>query len=99
MISPRDAFELSSAAGWNQTIADWERVIELSPEGCFGKYVDGRLVSTTVVVIHEPQLAWIAMVLTAPDHRGKGYARKLMEQALDYLDHRCIPCVKLDATD
>ncbi len=41
------AMLLNHAAGWNQTEADWRRVIELEPEGCFCIEREGRLVSTT----------------------------------------------------
>lgn len=43
-------------------------------------------------------MAWIGMVLTHPDHRGRGYARLLMEWALRAARERAIRCVKLDAT-
>jgi hypothetical protein len=37
------------------------------------------------------------MVLTHPEYRGRGYARTLMERALDYLHD--VQTVKLDATE
>ncbi len=89
---------LKDAAGWNQTERDWQHVFTLAPDGCFGIECDGTLVATTTAVCFGTDLAWIGMVLTHPDYRGRGLARALMEQALAYLDGRA-EWVKLDATD
>ncbi len=90
---------LSNAAGWNQTPADWRRILLLEPWGCFGVEVDHSIVATATAVCYGRRLAWIGMVLTHPHHRRKGYARKLMEHVLAHL-HRCrIEWFKLDATE
>ncbi len=92
------AFALSTAAGWNQTSQDWERVLEIAPEGCFG-IDDGGLAATTTLMCHGAALAWVGMVLTRADCQRRGYARALVAAALELADRRGIPCVKLDATD
>ncbi|MCC6365063.1 MAG: GNAT family N-acetyltransferase [Bryobacterales bacterium] len=102
MIPPFDgneALALSNEAGWNQTVRDWERLLELTPEGCFGKRVEGQLVSTATALVYGERLAWIGMVLTTEAQRGKGFARELLGKALAYCDGRGVRCVKLDATD
>ena len=93
------ALELSLAAGWNQTMRDWQRVLLLEPEGCFCFEMDGRVVATTTAVCYEGRMAWIGMVLTHPDFRRMGLARRLMEHALQSLRARGIAGAKLDATD
>ena len=93
------ALALSTEAGWNQTLGDWERLIQLAGDGCFGIAAEGRLVSTSVALIYEPRVAWIGMVLTSAEHRGRGYARTLLERSLSYCDEQGVSCVKLDATD
>jgi GNAT superfamily N-acetyltransferase len=92
------AMRLKDAAGWNQTEQDWRNALHLAPEGCFGLDVDGTLTATTTAVCFGRELAWIGMVLTHPDHRGRGLARALMEHALQYLSGRAA-WIKLDATD
>jgi GNAT superfamily N-acetyltransferase len=87
---------LSTAAGWNQTEADWTRVMRLAPEGCFGIDADGRLAATATLVCYGADLAWIGMVLTDPELRGRGYARRLMEHAIARAP---VSWIKLDATD
>jgi GNAT superfamily N-acetyltransferase len=91
------ALALSRAVGWNQTPADWALVIEMNPQGCFAVECDGQLVATTSTIRYGTDLAWVGMVLTHPEYRGRGYARTLMESALDHLSD--VATVKLDATE
>ena len=91
------AMRLKEAAGWNQTEQDWRHVMRLAPEGCWGMDCDGQLAATTTAVDFGGALAWIGMVLTHPDFRGRGFARALMEHALENL--RGVSWIKLDATD
>jgi GNAT superfamily N-acetyltransferase len=93
------ALLLKQAAGWNQTREDWLRLLRFEPEGCFGIERDGRLVATTTAICYGRELAWIGMVLTAPEFRGQGMAGSLMRATLDYLEARNIQWIKLDATD
>src|SRR5215475_4100524 len=93
------AVELSTGAGWNQTAADWLALLNDSPEGCLGIECDGRLAATTTVVCYEKRLAWIGMVLTHPDYRRRGFARKLVSEAIGIAHDRGVYTVKLDATD
>src|ERR1044071_3922763 len=90
------AMRLKEAAGWNQTEADWRRLLRLEPNGCFGAIKDGRLVGTTTTTIYG-ELAWIGMVLVQPQERGQGIAAALMKVALDYLNGK-VETIKLDAT-
>jgi len=93
------ALELSTIAGWNQTADDWSMLMNLAPEGCFGIEADGALVATTTLLCYGQQLAWIGMVLTKPNYRGRGFARKLVTHALRAADSMEVKTVKLDATD
>src|SRR5689334_23620637 len=81
------AMRLKEAAGWNQTEADWRRLLSLQPNGCFGAVKEGRLVGTTTTTIYD-EFAWIGMVLVDPQHRRQGIAAKLMNVALEYLQHK-----------
>lgn len=92
-----DALRLSDAAGWNQAAEDWARVIEQEPEGCFGVDEDGVLAATATAVCYGTDLAWIGMVLTLPEFRGRGLARALMEHVIAWCEHR-VCWMKLDAT-
>jgi GNAT superfamily N-acetyltransferase len=101
-LTPEDipaATNLSAEAGWNQTSEDWQMLIELGAEGCFAIEVDGKLAATTTLLCYGNRLAWIGMVLTALQYRGRGFARRLLTEALTDADRRKIESVKLDATD
>ncbi len=93
-----DALRLSALAGWNQTREDWARVVSLEPDGCFAIGQAGRVVATATVVLFG-ELAWIGMVLTDPEYRGRGFARELMARSIDYARARGAAWIKLDATD
>ena len=91
------AMRLTEAAGWNQTEADWRRLLKLEPDGCFAAIENDQLVGTTTTTRYGDELAWIGMVLVDPQYRRRGIATQLMETALAYLDGR-VAAVKLDAT-
>ena len=93
------AMRLKEAAGWNQTPADWARLLALEPEGCFVDERDGAAAGTATALCYGSDLAWIGMVLTAPAYRRQGIARGLMRRALARLRGRGVGCVKLDASD
>jgi GNAT superfamily N-acetyltransferase len=88
---------LSQEAGWNQLPADWQRCLDLQPDGCFVALWDGLPVGTTTTRIFG-RVAWIAMVLVKASHRGRGIGTALMEHALAYLDECRVVTVRLDAT-
>jgi len=90
------AMRLKEAAGWNQTEADWRRLLSLAPNGCFAAVSNGRLVGTTTTTVYD-ELAWIGMVLVDPQHRRQGIAAQLLTVALDYLSGK-VETIKLDAT-
>jgi GNAT superfamily N-acetyltransferase len=43
-------------------------------------------------------LAWVGMVLTHPEYRRRGFARRLISHALEYARERGVMTLKLDAT-
>ena len=93
-----DAIALSTGEGWNQTDADWRRLLRLGPGGCFAARIDGRIVGTVTTTIYDGALAWIGMMLVHPSARRQGIGAALMTRALDHLDATRVACVKLDAT-
>lgn len=92
------AMRLKESAGWNQTEADWRRLLCLEPRGCFAAAAGDRLVGTVTTTTHGVELAWVGMVLVDPSFRRRGIASRLMNAALSYLDGEGVETVKLDAT-
>jgi len=93
------ALELSTEAGWNQTADDWRLLVDLSPEGCLAIEVAGMIVATATLVTYERRLGWIGIVLTRVAYRGRGFAKRLMNETLRLADTIGVESVKLDATD
>lgn len=93
------AHQLSTTAGWNQTRSDWKRLLNFDPDGCFCIEEDGQVLTTTTAIRYGTQLAWIGMVLTLPEHRGRGLAKRLMTHALTWLDSNGVTRAMLDATE
>jgi GNAT superfamily N-acetyltransferase len=88
---------LKEQAGWNQTEADWRRLLALEPEGCFVAEYNDEPVGTTTTCIFG-KVAWIAMVLVDERKRGRGIGKALMTHALAYLDAAGVRSIRLDAT-
>src|SRR5262249_34729790 len=88
---------LKERAAWNQTEADWRRILALEPAGCFVAELDGNAVGTTCTCVFG-SVAWIAMVLVDPVVRGQGIGTALMRHALAHLDGCGVRTVRLDAT-
>lgn len=102
VLTSRDvsaALNLSNLAGWNQTEADWRLLLQLEPEACLALECGGQVVATATVICYDDQLAWVGMVLTHPEYRRRGFARCLLQRALNIAEARGVRSVKLDATD
>jgi GNAT superfamily N-acetyltransferase len=93
------AAALSASAGWNQTVEDWSMLLKLAPATCFALDFAGQLRATATLVCYGDRLAWLGMVLTQPQYRRRGFARRLLEHALTAADERKVRTVKLDATE
>ena len=88
---------LKSAVNWNQTEADWRRVLELDPTGSFVGQLDGVDVGTVTTVAFG-SIGWIGLMLVDETVRGQGVGKALMQTALDDLERRGVKSIRLDAT-
>jgi len=88
---------LTEQAHWNQTEADWQRLLTMQPDGAFVAEWDGVPAGTTVTT-RFGAVAWISMVLVDETMRGQGIGTALVRYALDTLDKARIPTTRLDAT-
>lgn len=94
-----DAWQLSAQVGWNQTEADWRRLLELFPETCFAGRIEGTLVATSTLATYKRRVGWIGMVLVDEEHRRQGYGSEVFERALDAGIESDLEIIGLDATD
>ena len=92
------AMRMTLDTGWNQTEADWQRLLAASPDGCFVAVLGGLIIGTVTTITYEKTLSWIGMVLVEQRYRRQGIGTTLLVKAIEYLERRGIPCMKLDAT-
>jgi GNAT superfamily N-acetyltransferase len=93
-----EALRFTEQSQWNQTERDWRRLLQSSPQGCFGAFLDQRLIGTVTTVVYGAELAWIGMMLVDPDYRRRGLGTRLMQAALEHLQRIGVNSIKLDAT-
>jgi GNAT superfamily N-acetyltransferase len=84
------------SVGWNQTLQDWRRFLQLKPNGCVLAEIDGCPAGTAIAFDYSENLAWIGMVLVMPEFRRQGVGTALLGECLNKLQN--VRCVKLDAT-
>jgi GNAT superfamily N-acetyltransferase len=92
------AMRLKELSQWNQTEGDWRRLLDFGPQGCFAACLDQQVVGTVTTAVYGTDLAWIGMMLVAPEYRRRGLGKRLMQAALAYLDRVGVATIKLDAT-
>lgn len=94
------ALALSQSVGWGTEMRDWQRVLYWSPEGCFVLEEAGRgIIGTVTTTSYGAALAWIGLMIVAPDRQRRGLGRQLMRAALDHLIARSVQRIMLDASD
>jgi GNAT superfamily N-acetyltransferase len=92
------AEQIRSLIGWNQVAADWQRLLELDPGGCFVVEWQGDPVGTVTTTAYDTALGWIGMLLVHPGHRRQGIGTLLLHHAIHSLQQRGVRCIGLDAT-
>lgn len=92
------AAALTKMIGWSQDSEVWKRLIGWGGDGAICITHAEKLVGTTVVTTYNSQLAWVGVVITHPDYRGQGLAKRLMAAAMDDLYERGVGCIMLDAS-
>ena len=93
------AMALSDIAGWNQSEADWRRLLHLDPKACLCVECEDKVVATTTLITYGTELAWLGMVLTHRNYLRRGFARSLVRSALDIAEARKVLSIELDATE
>ena|SRR5207249_478806 len=90
------AIALTDLEAWGYTPADFQRLLALSPDGCFAAERAGRVVGVLTTTTYDG-LAFLGAVIVAPELRGKGVGRDMMEAALDHLRATGVRTVRLNA--
>lgn len=75
---------LVSQSGWNQTAQDWA-IFAHEGTVCVVRDAQGRIVASGAVLPHGDQVAWISMILVAPELRGRGLGSAVFSHCLALL--------------
>ncbi len=89
---------LCEIAGWNQVERDWQRFLDLEPEGCFVAEQDARVCATVTTLRFQNRFGWLGMLLADPATRRQGLGTRLLEEGCSYLVNAGVETVKLDGT-
>lgn len=90
------AIALTNLEEWGYTRADFERLLALSPEGCFAVEDDGRVIGLLTTTSYGG-LAFLGAVIVHPEYRGRGIGKLLMDAALEHLAGTGVETVRLNA--
>ena len=93
------AAALSRAIGWNQTEADWSRLVATAGSEVFAARSSDGVVGTASLVRYGATLGWLGMVIVHPDLRGRGLGGALVDHVLDVWDAAPGAVLGLDATE
>ncbi len=76
---------LSSQAGWNQTEQDWELFFRHGI--VFGVFAaPEQLAASAAIIPYGDDIAWISMVLTKAEWRGRGFGTGLLKHCLQWIE-------------
>ncbi len=76
---------LSTQAGWNQTEQDWDLFFRHGI--VFGAFATPeQLAASAAIIPYGDDIAWISMVLTKAEWRGRGYGTGLLKHCLQWTE-------------
>src|SRR5690606_18082073 len=97
--------KLINQAGWNQTDEDWQRILQLNPEGCFIARLNGTNVGTIAYTIfsHNPEnisspIAWISMVRVDKKIGMQGISKDRPAMATRKFSDRKVGTIHIEVT-
>jgi len=79
------AVRLSEQEHWGVTRNDLQRILRLTPAGCFIAYEGTKKLGLTTTTIYGRKLAWIGNVIVDREYRGMHIGRNLVEHAVAFL--------------
>ena len=91
-------FALTQTAreGWDTTAGVFQVCLAHDPTGCFVAEMDQTPVGM-ITTTHYRHCAWVGNLIVLPDCRSRGIGRRLMNHALNHLEHAGVRTVRLEA--
>jgi GNAT superfamily N-acetyltransferase len=91
------AIAMTDFEDWGNVATDFERLIQLEPQGCFIARDNNERVGM-ITTTSRDDYAFMGSLIIREGYRRRGIGKALMHEALAYLNHKNISCVELDAT-
>lgn len=89
------AIEMTTIENWGNVPADFERLLDLSPKGCFVAATGGRNVGMITTTCHG-KFAFLGSLIVRQELRGRGIGALLMKEAMEYLAREGVKTMELD---
>nr|MBN2277016.1 GNAT family N-acetyltransferase [candidate division Zixibacteria bacterium] len=89
------AVGLTDFEKWGYLPSDFERLIDLSPEGCFVAVSDDHP-SGIITTISYGDYGFMGTLIVSASERGKGIGEKLLRRAIEYLQNKGVKSIELD---
>ena len=87
---------MASKEGWIFDSNEFYAFIEFNPFGCFVYMKGGKVVGSIMTFSHS-ESAWIGNFVVLEEYRLRGIGKKLLSQAIKYLDNKKIVQIYLNA--
>ncbi len=91
------AIAMTDYERWGNAPADFERLINLDPTGCFVAREDAQKVGMITTTTFN-DYAFMGGLIIEIDHRRRGIGEALMRHAIEYLQRKGTTSIELDAT-
>jgi GNAT superfamily N-acetyltransferase len=92
-LTPEEIAELVTWAGeegWNPGLNDARAFTAADPEGFIGCFVDGAMAASISAVRYGSDFGFIGLYICKPEHRGKGYGRRVWDAGMATLAGRTV---------
>ena len=87
--------QLSTRAGWNQTLRDWQLLHALGQENSWVICQERSCLATVTSLPLSHEVAFVGMMLVASDQRRQGFGTRLLQTLIK---HSHLPILRLDAS-
>lgn len=87
---------LTDQEGWHRSLADWKRLLRISPYGMLKARIGAKDVGIAGLLWYD-KVAWIHSVIVLREMRGQGIGRAILKACVQRARELAVPCVKLDS--
>jgi ribosomal protein S18 acetylase RimI-like enzyme len=91
------AKKMTDLEDWGNSLADFERIRRIQPDGCFVALKKNQPVGMISAASYG-DYGFLGSLIVSPSHRGSGIGAQLMQQGIKFLRDSGATCIELDGT-